>query len=152
MTSAPLPPRRAPSKDPYGLLPKGTPLAAIISVVGLLLILVVSLSLLNGDLPFGIGGGNGGGGEPGSTSQPEVARTPTPSNIVVVPTPEAPGITVGGMLVYAKDGNIWTQKDGEAKQLTSNGNDSMPSFNEDGTAVYFVRTREADGKWSVNGV
>ncbi len=151
MTSAPRPPRRAPSKDPYGLLPKGTPLAAIISVAGLLLILVVSLSLLNGDLPFGIGGGDGGGGEPGSTSQPEVARTPTPSNIVVVPTPEAPGITVAGTLVYAKDGNIWIQKDGDARQLTSNGNDSMPSFNEDGTAVYFVRTREADGRWSVNG-
>ena len=29
------------------------------SIVGLLLILVVSLSLLNGDLPFGIGSGGG---------------------------------------------------------------------------------------------
>jgi dipeptidyl aminopeptidase/acylaminoacyl peptidase len=153
MTSAPRPPRRAPSKDPYGLLPKGTPVAAILAIGGLLLVFVVSLSLLNGDLPFGIGGGDGGGGdEPGSTSQPEAARTPTPSNIVVVPTPDAPDIEVAGTLVYAKDGNIWTQRDGEAKQLTDNGNDSMPSFNEDGTAVYFVRTREAEGRWSVNGV
>jgi Tol biopolymer transport system component len=146
MTRAPRPPRRAPSKDPYGLLPKGTPIAAIVAVAGLVLVFIVSLSLLNGDLPFGIGGG-GEGGEPGSTSQPGVARTPTPSNIVVVPTPEAPDIKVVGTLVYAKQGNIWIQQDGEAKQLTSNGNDSMPSFNEDGSAVYFVRTREADGRW-----
>jgi dipeptidyl aminopeptidase/acylaminoacyl peptidase len=152
MTSAPRTPRRAPSKDPHGLLPRGTPIAAIVSVLGLVLLFAVSLSLLNGDLPFGIGGGGGGdGGEPGSTSGPEVVRTPTPSNIVVVPTPEAPDITVAGTLVYAKDGNIWIQRDGEATQLTSNGNDSMPSFSEDGSAVYFVRTREADGKWSVNG-
>jgi dipeptidyl aminopeptidase/acylaminoacyl peptidase len=154
MTSAPRPPRRAPSKDPYGLLPKGAPIAAIVSIGGLLLVFAVSLSLLNGDVPFGIGsgGGGGGGGEPGSTSAPEVARTPTPSNIVVVPTAEPEAAKVLGTLVYAKDGNIWVQKDGEAKQLTNNGNDSMPSFNEDGTMVYFVRTRETQGRWSVNGV
>ena len=28
----------------------------------------------------------------------------------------------------------------------------MPSFAPDGKSVYFVRTRQADGKWSVNGV
>lgn len=151
MTSAPRPPRRAPSKDPYGLLPKGTPVAAIVSIAGLLLVFVVSLSLLNGDLPFGIGGG-GGGGEPGSTSKPEVARTPTPPNIVVVPAPEAQDIEVRGTLVYVKDGNIWIQEDGQATQLTSSGSDAMPSFSEDGTAVYFVRTRDVDGRWSVNGV
>jgi Tol biopolymer transport system component len=154
MTSSPRPPRRAPSRDPYGLLPKGTPIAAILATIGLVLVLAVSLTIFTGDLPFGIGvgGGGGGNGEPGASGQPVAARTPTPSNVVVVPSPEAPGITVLGTLVYAKDGNIWIQKDGDATQLTDSGSDSMPSFNEDGSSVYFVRTRPVQGRWSVNGV
>ena len=154
MTSAPRTPRRA-SRDPYGLLPAGTPVAAIVSVVGLVLIAVVTLSLSSGNLPFNLGGANGGGGGPNSSGAPEVAKTATPSNVVVVPTPEAPGITVPGSIVYAKDGNIWLQSDSKATQLTSSGagqTDSMPSFSEDGTAVYFIRTRRMTGKWSVDGV
>jgi Tol biopolymer transport system component len=53
--------------------------------------------------------------------------------------------------VYAKAGNIWVQQDGQATQITSSGTDSMPSFAKDGS-VYFVRTRPAKGKWSVDGV
>jgi hypothetical protein len=150
MTSAPRPPSRPASRDPYGLLPKGTPVAMILAAVGLLLVGVVTISLGNGNLPFNVGGGGGGTG-PGASGQPQVVKTPTPVDVVVVPSPEAPGITVPGTLVYAKDGNIWVQSNGDAKQLTTNGNDSMPSFSEDGTAVYFVRTRRVDGMWPVNG-
>jgi dipeptidyl aminopeptidase/acylaminoacyl peptidase len=135
-------------KDPYGLLPAGTPLAAILSIVGLVVIGIVTLSLLNGSLPFG--GGSTGNAGPGATDDPKVLRTPTPSNLVVVPT-EAPGIKVPGTLVYAKDGNIWLQADGKATQLTDGGDDSMASFSEDGSAVYFVRTRKMDGAWPIGG-
>ncbi len=72
--------------------------------------------------------------------------------MVVVPTPEAPGIVIPGTIVYAKEGNIWLQTNGNATQLTSNGSDSMPSFSKDGKFVYFVRTRETQGAWLVDGV
>ena len=88
-------------------------------------------------------------GGPGASDEVP-ARTPTPSNIVIVPTPE-PGIQVAGTLVYAKDGNIWLQTGDAATQLTNSGNDSMPSFSPDGKSVYFVRTRRATGKWSIDG-
>lgn len=142
---------RPPSgRDPYGLLPAGTPIAPIVSAVGLVLVAVVSLTLLSGQLPS-FGGNGGGSGDPAATDDPGVIKTPTPSGLVVVPT-EAPGIDVPGTFVYAKDGNIWLQAGGQARQLTNSGNDSMPSFSEDGSAVYFVRTRPLEGAWSVNGV
>jgi Tol biopolymer transport system component len=140
------------TRDPYGLLPTGTPIAAILSAVGLVVVIFVSLALFQGQLPLGGGGQGNGNGQPGQTDDPTVIKTPTPSGVVVVPTPEAPGIVVPGSVVYAKDGNIWIQADGQARQLTDSGNDSMPSFNEDGTAVYFVRTRAATGQWPVEGV
>src|SRR4029078_7246935 len=58
-------------------------------------------------------------------------------------------------LVYAKDGNIWIQSGDQATQLTAPGkgvDDSMPSFSPDGKFVYFVRTRKAQGKWSIDNV
>jgi Tol biopolymer transport system component len=68
-----------------------------------------------------------------------------------VPT-EPPGIKVPGTFVYAKAGNIWVQQDGKATQITNAGTDAMPSFSNDGSSVYFVRTRPAKGRWSVDGV
>jgi Tol biopolymer transport system component len=125
----------------------------IVSVVGLVLVAAVSLTLLSGQLPS-FGGGNGaanGSGGPAATDDPGVIKTPSPPDVVVVPS-EEPGIDVPGTFVYAKDGNIWTQSNGQATQLTRNGNDTMPTFSEDGSAVYFVRTRSMEGAWSVNGV
>jgi TolB protein len=141
-------PRRA-TRDPYGLLPKGTPIAAALSVAGLVLIALVTITLGSGQLPVGVGVPGGGGPDASGDNQPP--RTPTPSNQVVVPT-EPPGLKVPGTLVYAKDGNIWLQSDGVAKQLTNGGTDSMPSFAADGNFVYFVRTRPMQGNWSVDGV
>lgn len=142
MTRSPREPR--PSR---GLLSGGAPLAVVLSIVGLVVIAVGTLALASGDLPFspGTGPGASGGGGDGP------AKTATPSNVVVVPT-DAPGITIPGTLVYAKDGNVWVQSNGQATQLTSAGTDSMPSFSPDGTFVYFVRTRSIRGLWNVNGV
>ena len=57
--------------------------------------------------------------------------------MVVVP-PEV--VTFKGSIVYAKAGNIWVQTGKDAHQLTTGGNDSMPSWSPDGTTVYFIRT------------
>lgn len=156
MTSAPRAPRTPRTtrgggggRDPYGLLPSGLPIAAILSIVGLLVVTFATLAVGTGNLPFNIG--TGGGNGPGSSGQPGVAKTPTPSNEVVVPT-EQPGVKIPGTFVYAKDGNIWIQADGTARQLTDSGTDSMPSFAKDGASVIFVRTRYVEGQWGVNGV
>jgi Tol biopolymer transport system component len=142
------PARPRPVRDPYGLLPAGTPIAAILAVVGLLVITLFTVSLSGGQLPFVVSGGGGG---PDSSDGPGVVtRTPTPSNIVVIP--DDPLADVPGTIVYVKDGNVWLQSGHTVRQLTSGGNDSMPSFSPDGESVYFVRSREAQGYWSVDGV
>lgn len=142
--------RRAPRprlvRDPYGLLPAGTPVAAILSIVGLLVIAVATLSLVNGKLPIAAGGG---GGPDSSGGNGGITKTPTPSNVVNVP--DDPLADVPGSIVYAKDGNIWIQSGRKATQLTAGGTDSMPSFAPDGASIYFVRTRPMEGYWTVNG-
>ncbi len=127
----------------------GVPLAATLSIVGLLVIGVATYALGTGDIPLG-----GTAGNPGSSEDPAVQQTPTPPEIVVVPTkpPEAQAEPIPGTFVYVKDGNVWLQTDDQTQQLTKGGNDSMPTFAPDGTSVYFVRERQADGKWSINGV
>ncbi len=138
---APRPPR---SGDPYGLGPVGSLVGPVLSVVGLLLIGVITFSLLNGAVPFGIGsGGNGGDGDPGD----DPLRTAAPSNVVVVPDEAA----FEGSIVYAKGGNIWIQTDDEAKQLTEDGGASMPSWSPDGEWVYYIRTSREEGRWPVDG-
>lgn len=133
------PPR---SGVPFRIGPVGSWFAPAASVIGLLLIGVVTLSLLNGDLPFGSGGGNGSGG-PGDGA----GRTPAPSNVVVVPDEAA----FDGSIVYAKDGNIWIQVDTTATQLTDSGGDSMPSFSPDGEWIYYIRTTLERGYWPARG-
>jgi dipeptidyl aminopeptidase/acylaminoacyl peptidase len=115
--------------------------APALSALGLVVIGVVTLGLFSGALPLpGNGGPNGPGGP---------IRTPTPSNIVVVP--DDPRADVPGSLLYVKDGNIWVQSGDTARQLTSSGEDSMPAWSPDGTAIYFVRTRRETGKWPSGG-
>ena len=151
MTRLPRPTGRpATAREPRGPSASGFPVAAALSVVGLVLIALVTLSLTSGNLPF-LTGGNGGPGPDGSGGPGTVTRTPTPPNIVVVPTAK-PGLEVVGTLLYAKDGNIWVQADGKATQRTTGGKDSMASFSPDGTSVYFVRTRQVIGLWPVSGV
>jgi Tol biopolymer transport system component len=132
--------RRPRLPDPYGLLPDRSLLAPGLSVAGLALVGLLTLNLMSGSIPFigGSGGGNGGGGP---------NRTPAPSNVVVVPQ-----VTFPGSIVYAKAGNIWVQHGQDVRQLTSGGRDSMPSWSPDGTAVYFIRTTDAQGLWPAQGV
>ena len=90
MTDArsPRPPRAG---DPYGIGPVRARAAPILSVVGLLVVALVTLSLLNGEVPFvggktgrsnGNGNGNGNGG-PHADRRPR--RTSSSSREVDVP-------------------------------------------------------------------
>jgi Tol biopolymer transport system component len=123
-------------------------IAPALSIVGLLVVAIVTLNLLQGQVPF-IGKASGNNNNPnGAIGGPDV--TPAPSNVIVVP-PEI--VTFKGSIVYAKAGNIWVQTGKDAKQLTTGGNDAMPSWSADGSTIYFVRTIDSDnGRWPAGGV
>jgi dipeptidyl aminopeptidase/acylaminoacyl peptidase len=133
---------------PVRLGPVGRWLAPALAIAGLLVIALITLDLLQGGVPFvgtriGSGGGGGGNGAAGPL------ETPAPVNVVVVP-PDV--VSFPGTIVYAKAGNIWVQTGKQAHQLTTGGNDAMPSFSADGKTVYFVRTVNGIGHWPSSGV
>ena len=123
-------------------MPVGSWIAPLLSIAGLVVVFLVSLSLLGVDLRIGnpVPGSNGGNGG-------TVNRTPAPSN-VVLPEPEA---AFPGSILYAKAGNLWIQTGDEVRQLTNTGTDSMPSFSPDGKTVYFIRTTQEIGVWPSQG-
>jgi len=123
--------------------------APALSIVGLLIIAIVTLNLLNGQVPFVSGSNGNGNGDGNGSGNGGSIVTPAPSNVVVVP-PEV--ITFKGSMVYAKAGNIWVQTDKGARQLTTSGNDSMPSWSPDGTSIYFIRMTDGLGRWPSQGV
>jgi Tol biopolymer transport system component len=130
--------------DPFGVGPVGSWLPPVLSVVGLLVVAILTLNLLNGTVPF-VGGSSGNGnGNGNGDGGPK--RTAAPSNVVVVPE-----VTFAGTIVYAKTGNIWVQTGKEVHQLTNTGQDSMPSWSADGQYVYFIRTTDEIGTWPANG-
>jgi Tol biopolymer transport system component len=133
------PPR---SRDPYGVGPLAASIAPILSIVGLVLVAIVTLNLLQGQVPFGIGSGNGDNGN-GGNGDGGPARTAAPSNVVVIPDEAA----FEGSIVYAKGGNVWVQTDDDARQLTDTGRDSMPSWSTDGEWVYYINTVREEGRW-----
>jgi Tol biopolymer transport system component len=135
---APGPPRAG---DPYGIGPVGSLIAPIASVIGLLLIAVITINLFSFQIPFVTGNANPGAS--GGVNGPPVSAAP--SNVVIVP-PEAEA-AFKGSIVYAKAGNIWVQDADGARQITSSGGDSMPSWSPDGAYVYYIRTRDAETNW-----
>jgi dipeptidyl aminopeptidase/acylaminoacyl peptidase len=125
-----------------GLAPLSGYLGAGLSVLGLIIVAIISLDLLNGQLPTLPGGG--GNNNPGASGGPN--RTATPSNVVVVD----PRTQVLGSIVYAKAGNIWIQTAGKATQLTTGGQNDQPTWAPDGSAIYFIRARPQRGRF-ING-
>ena len=128
--------------DPYGIGPVGSWIAPALSIVGLLIVALITLSLLDGKAPF-VGGTNVGGSGSGGGG---ATRTATPPDVVLVPD-----ITFPGSIVYAKAGNIWVQTGKDPRQLTSGRHDSMPSWSPDGTYIYFIRTTDGVGIWPSQG-
>lgn len=128
---------RAPRPVPRPRIPFDV--APMLSVVGLVIVALVSFALLGGALPKIAGSG---GDQPGGP-----IRTPTPSNVVVVD----PRSDIPGSLLYVKDGNVWVQSGSSARQLTSGGQDSMPTWSADGATIYFVRNKAETGRWPSGG-
>ena len=139
----------AASRDPYGIGPVTGYIGPIVAIVGLIVVGVVTLNLLQGQLPFlpaavngnGSGNGNGNGGQNGPPG------TTAPSNVVVTP----PDTTFIGSIVYAKAGNIWVQSGTDAKQLTDDGHDSMPAYSANGAWIYFIRVEIGAAKFPTEG-
>jgi dipeptidyl aminopeptidase/acylaminoacyl peptidase len=134
--------------DPYGLGIIGSFVAPALAIVGLLIIAIITIGLINGQLPLRLGPattGNGGTGDDGP------ARTPAPSNVVIVPEPPTEEPLFKGAITYAKAGNIWIQTPDGATQLTDSGSDSMPSWSPDGQYIYYIHTKNSSGRWPVNG-
>ncbi len=124
-------------------------LAPALSIIGLVLIGLVTMSLFTGKLPIRDSGGNSGGG-----AGPNV--TAAPSDVVNVPTPKpqpnpSDNPNVPGTLAFAKQGNIWVESDFKAKQITDTGRDSMPSWSPDGTWIYFIETVQQRGLFPSQG-
>ena len=136
-STAPRPPVRA----PFAVAPIGQWLAPMVSIVGLLVIAIITLTLIQGGVPFI--GGSGPNGPNGNG----LKMTPAPSNVVVVPDV----VAFPGSIVYAKAGNIWIQTGKQTHQLTTSGLDSMPSWSPDGTSIFFIRTVNAIGVWPSGG-
>ncbi len=128
----------------------GSWIAPALAIVGLVLIAIVTFNLLRGEVPLGLGSGNGNGNGNGTgTGDGGPARTPAPSNVVVVPDEAA----FQGSMVYAKAGNIWIQTDDKTRQLTQGGDDSMPSWSPDGQDIYYIHTVADEGKWgTIHGI
>jgi dipeptidyl aminopeptidase/acylaminoacyl peptidase len=137
------PPR---ARDPYGVGPVGSWIAPVASVVGLIVVGLLTLSLLQGELPLGIGGGGSGDGTGNGGGGETPTRTAAPSNVVVVPD-EA---VFEGSIVYAKAGNLWIQTDEAVRQLTDSGDDAQPSWSPDGQWVYYIHTVADEGRWPTN--
>ncbi len=128
-------------------------LAPAISVIGLVLVGVLTISLFTGKLPFGPSGPKDGGANNGGV---DPNRTAAPSNVVIVPTPKPqpnPSDTpkVLGSIVFAKQGNIWVESNFKATQVTDTGRDSMPSWSSDGQWIYFIESAEQRGLFPSQG-
>jgi Tol biopolymer transport system component len=130
-----------PARDPYGIGPVGGYVGPIAAAAALVVIALITVTLMNGQVPFRSTSGNGNG-QPGGA-----VRTAAPSN-VIIPEPE---ITFPGTITYAKAGNIWVQTADEVHQLTDSGHDSMPSFSPDGTSIYFIRETEGRARFPNGG-
>jgi Tol biopolymer transport system component len=126
--------------DPYGLGPARDYIAPIVAGIALLIVAAMTFSLMNNQVPFGIG-------KSGTGSNPGPNRTPAPSNKVIV----EPDVAFPGSIVYAKAGNVWIQSGKDVRQLTDAGVDSMPSFSPDGEWVYFIREQTGKGLFPWNG-
>jgi hypothetical protein len=134
-------------RDPYGIGPVTGYVAPALAIVALVLIGALTLSLFNGQIPFlptAATGNNDGGGD-GTAGGPPATAAPS-GVIITVPKDAFPG-----SIVYAKAGNIWVQTAKNATQLTSSGEDSMPTFSADGQWIFFIRIDEGTGKFPTGG-
>jgi TolB protein len=122
-------------------------IAPLLSIVGLAVVGLLTLSLFTGRIGPGDGGRNG---------LPNPNATVAPSGVVNAPTPKpqpnpSDDPHVPGSIVFAKQGNIWVETDFKATQITDSGRDSMPSWSPDGQWIYFIETVSQRGLFPSQG-
>lgn len=127
-----------PATDPYGIGPTGSLVAPILALVGLAVIALVTVALFTRSIPLPGGGGSGPQGS-GGVIAPN--RTAAPPNVVIVD----PRTNIPGTLVFAKQGNLWTQTGNKAVQITTSGAGSMPSWSADGQWIYYIESVHDQG-------
>jgi hypothetical protein len=147
MTRRGAPARTRVPRDPYGIGPVSGYVGPALGIVALVLIALFTLNLFNGQIPFLPTAATSDGGNDGNGTAGGPPASAAPSNVIVT----VPKTVFPGSIVYAKAGNIWIQTGADAKQLTSSGEDSMPTYSVDGQYIYFIRITEGTGKFPTGG-
>ena len=83
--------------------------------------------------------------DPNATDTPAPAPTPTPQPIPVMTPPPNEVATVQGTLLYVRDGDIYSFSGTTSTRMSDQGTNSSPTWSEDGSTIYFVRTKEQRG-------
>lgn len=110
----------------------------VFSLVVLAIVAILSIGLLGGPGPSLVT--TKATGDPGDVPN----RTPDPVKVFVPAIPQVP--QVRGSIVFAKAGNIWTVSGPDTlTQLTTAGHDQYPSWSRDGSTIYFLELRSAEG-------
>ncbi len=130
---------------------RGGVIPAILSVVGLVLIVVVSLTILAEFPVFHSSAAPPQSLAPGATEAPVTinpGRTVNPSFVVAPPSDLRP--TVAGTILFARlDQNIWAASGTNLTQVSNKGTDSSPVWSPDGQSIYFLQagTKIAQPPW-----
>ncbi len=121
-------PRRGDERAPPARRSSGV--APIVSLVGLVVVAVLSFGMLGGSLPDFVSVRKLPAGDVAN-------RTPNP---VVVFTPVAiQPPKVLGTILFAKNGNLWSVSGNDTlTQLTTDGSDQSPTWGPNGRTIYFV--------------
>lgn len=104
--------------------------ASLLSLVGLVVVGVLSFGLLGGSLPDIL---------PIRQIHPGDVANRTPNPIVVYTPVAVQPPHVLGTILFAKAGNLWSVSgDDQLTKLTSGGSDQSPTWSPDGKTIYFI--------------
>jgi len=132
--------RGQPTKRLRGIVraARGTSAGPVFSIVVLAIVAILSLGLLGGPGPGLVTAK--ATGDPGDVPN----RTPDPVKVFVPVVPQVP--QVRGSILFIKAGNIWSVSGSDTiSQLTTSGHDQYPSWSHDGSTIYFLGLRSAQG-------
>src|SRR5262245_45536431 len=103
----------------------GAPIAALVSVVGLVLIVMGSVFVMS---TFAFNSNSQPTQGPGDSGPVATEKQrPTPPPVVITPPPDQRP-TVNGTLLFARTGNIWAASGLDLTQVSSHGTDSAPAW------------------------
>ena len=123
----------------------GAPIAALVSIVGLVLIVMGSVFVMS---TFALNGANSNGptAAPGGICPDPVrpSNSITPNPVVVITPPPDQRPSINGTLLFARTGNIWAASGLDLTSVSTHGTDSAPAWAPDGKTFYVVETIRKD--------